>query len=46
MTKKDSSSSDAIKFPVANQYFNQHKNMDDFAKVMNMWHYAVFEGWD
>ena len=36
MTKKDSSSSDAIKFPVANQYFNQHKNMDDFAKVMNM----------
>lgn len=35
--KKDSSSSDAIKMPVAKQYFNQFQNMNDFEKIMNMW---------
>lgn len=35
--KKDSSSSDAIKIPVAKQYFNQFQNMNDFEKIMNMW---------
>ena len=34
--KRDNTSSDVIKVPASNTYFNQPKNMQDFAKIMNM----------